>query len=34
VCVPGETNLCTGKLTTLSLAACLPGLVSTLKVGS
>ncbi|HEY8614433.1 MAG TPA: aspartate dehydrogenase [Roseomonas sp.] len=32
--VPSETNPRTGKLTPLSLLACLRGLVSTLKVGS
>jgi aspartate dehydrogenase len=32
--VPSETNPRTGKLTPLSLVACLRGLVSTLKVGS
>jgi aspartate dehydrogenase len=32
--VPSEENPRTGKITPLSLLACLRGLVSTLKVGS
>ena len=32
--VPSESNPRTGKLTPLSVLACLRGLVSTLKVGS
>ena len=32
--VPSDENPRTGKLTTLSVLACLRGLVNTLKVGS